>query len=82
MRMCYAPGVSWSRSQIDGFALAAIAFDDRSALLASRGLARRVAEAVTARACALARETPEARRAWLRRTLAARTPARAAGLGA
>lgn len=70
--MCYVGPVPWSDAQIDGFVLAAIACEDPGAEHAVEGLARRVRSAVSERARSLACDTPDARRAWVRRTLSRR----------
>jgi hypothetical protein len=69
--MWYAAGVDWSTEQQQGFALAAAARGDRAARAALPGLSAAVAASATAMAVGLANDDPAARRAWVRRMLAA-----------
>src|SRR5204863_5334880 len=73
-RMWYAAGVDWSVRQQEGFALAAAARADRGARAALPGLSEAIAARAAAVAEQLASEDAPARRAWVRRMLAARLP--------
>ena len=77
-RMWYAAGVDWSVRQQEGFALAAAARGDRGARAALPGLSAAVAASAAALAAQLANDDAAARRAWVRRMLAARSPCRRA----
>jgi hypothetical protein len=73
--MWYAAGVDWSVRQQEGFALAAAARGDRAARAALPGLSSTVAQSAAAVAARLANDDAGARRAWVRRMLAAEQPA-------
>lgn len=76
--MWYAAGVDWSVRQQEGFALAAAARGDRGARAALPGLSSAAAASAAAVAAQLANDDAAARRAWIRRMLAAQqaVPAR------
>ncbi len=69
--MWYAAGVDWSARQQQGFALAAAARGDRAARAALPGLSAAIAASASAVAVGLANDDAAARRAWVRRVLAA-----------